>query len=374
MEKIGIFGGTFDPVHLEHVEIAKTAVNELKLDKLIVMPNFISPHKTDFPVSSFDRISMLERAFSGCDKIEISDYEVKKEGTSYTYLTVEHFKERCDCDLYFICGGDMLTDFKRWKYPERILNCCTLAVFDRENSFTDFDGEREYFEKTFNKQFIKLSYIGKNLSSTKIRTYASFSLPLNGLVDGKVEEYIKEKGLYKQNPYAEYLRAVLPEKRLVHTANVVVSALKKAKENGLDKNKVIIACTLHDCAKYVDASSVEGFEVPNGMPKPVVHAYLGAYIAEKILKINDEEITNAIRYHTSGRPNMTALEKLVFVADMIEEGRSYEGVDFLRNEYENKSLDECFVSCLKEEYIHLKNRSGDIFHLTTDAFNYYVKQ
>ena len=124
----------------------------------------------------------------------------------------------------------------------------------------------------------------------------------------------------------------------------------------------------------MDASSVEGFEIPNGMPKPVVHAYLGAYIAEKILKINDEEIINAIRYHTSGRPNMTALEKLVFVADMVEEGRSYEGVDFLRGEYENKSLDECFVSCLKEEYVHLKNRGGDIFHLTTDAFNYYVKQ
>ena len=373
MERIGIFGGTFDPVHLEHIEVAKSALKELKLDKLIVMPNFISPHKTDFPVCAEDRIEMLKRAFSGEDKILVSDYETKKEGTSYTYLTVEYFKSQIDCDLYFICGGDMLTDFKRWKNPERILDKATLAVFDRENSFTDFDGEREYFSKTFGKQFIKLNYCGKNISSTKIRTYASFSLPLKDLVCPSVEEFIFEKGLYKQNPYAEYVKATLTEKRLIHTANVVVTALKKVKETGLDKKKVITACTLHDCAKYIDANSISGFRLCEDMPKPVVHAYLGAYIAENLLKINDSEIVDAIRYHTSGRPNMSALEKLVFVADMVEEGRNYEGVEHLRYLYENAGLDECFVECLKEEYIHLQNKGGEIFYQTKDAYEYYVK-
>jgi nicotinate-nucleotide adenylyltransferase len=125
MKRIGVLGGTFNPVHSEHVALAKSAVKELELDKLLVMPTYISPHKNTTPASSQDRLNMLKLAFLGQDKIEVSDYEIKRQGKSYTYLTVEYLKEQEDCELFFIVGGDMLTDFKTWKYPERILNACT---------------------------------------------------------------------------------------------------------------------------------------------------------------------------------------------------------------------------------------------------------
>lgn len=373
MKRIGILGGTFNPVHLEHMALARSAVNELNLDKLVVMPTFISPHKDRSPAPAEDRLNMLKLAFNDDEKIEVSDYEIDKQGKSYTYLTVEHFKETENAEIFFICGGDMLTNFKTWRYPERILSACTLAVFSRDDFYTDFEGEREYFNKTFGKDYIKLNYIGKTMSSTKIRVYSAFSLPLDGQVDKKVEDYIKEKGLYQSDGYVEYVKSVLTEKRLKHTANVVVAALKRAKELGFDENKVTLACTLHDVAKYIDPKSVKGFVLDENMPKPVVHAFLGAFVAENRLKIKDQEVIDAIRYHTSGKANMSTLSKLVFVADMIEEDRNYEGVEKLRELYESADFDECFCECLKEEWIHLKNKKGDIFAETENAYRYYIE-
>lgn len=373
MKKVAIFGGTFNPVHIEHVSLCKSAINELGLDKLIVMPTFISPHKENRTcLSAFDRLNMLKLAFEGVDKVEVSDFEILKEGKSYTYQTIEHFYKEGE-QLFFIVGGDMLNDFKTWKNPERILNKATLAVFERQSIFTDFEKEQEYFRQTFNTEFVKLSYLGKDFSSTKIRAYAKFSLSLEGLMPKRVEEYIKQKALYKPDKYEKFIIKNLPEKRIKHTADVVVCALKRARELGLDEEKVRISTTLHDLAKYMDYTTEKDFVLPDKVPSPVVHAYFGAFVAEKYLGITDNEILDAIRYHTSGRANMSLLEKLVFVADMVEEGRSYEGVEKLRYLYENGDFESCFIECLKEEFVHLINKKQYIFVKTIEAFNYYVK-
>lgn len=373
MERIGILGGTFNPVHVEHVALAKNALEELKLDKLFVMPTFISPHKNSAPAPAEDRTNMLKIAFSGEEKIIVSDYEIQKQGKSYTYLTVEHFKNTFDAKLFFICGGDMLTNFKTWKYPERILNACDLAVFGREEVFTDYEKEKKYFKERFNKDFIRLSYKGNNASSTKIRIYSSLGLPLLGIAPNGIEEYIKQKGLYGGDVYTQFVKKYLPEKRLRHTANVINCALNKAKELNLDTEKVRISATLHDCAKYIDHTKVKGFVLPKDVPAPVVHSFLGAFIAEKYLGVDDQEILDAIRFHTSGKANMTLLGKLIFVADMVEEGRDYEGVEYLRELYEQEDFEKCFVECLKEEFLHLLNKKQRIYVETINAFEYYVK-
>lgn len=373
MEKIGILGGTFNPVHIEHVALAKSAVSELGLDKLLVMPTFISPHKNTLPAPAYDRIEMLKIAFRSEDKIEVSDYEIQKQGRSYTYLTVEHFKEKFGAQIYFIVGGDMLTDFKTWKFPERILAACDLAVFDRDDFYTDYRAEREYFRARFGKEFVKLSYAGKSASSTKIRVYSAFGLAVDGIAPDGVGEYIKNKGLYCGDEYAEFIKKSLPYKRVKHTADVVIAALAKVKALGLDREKVVTAATLHDCAKYVDPASVEGFTLPADVPPPVVHSFLGAFIAEKKLGVTDPEILDAIRYHTSGKADMTTLGKLIFVADMVEEGRVYEGVEKLRKLYEKEDFEKCFVECLKEEFLHLINKKQRIYVETINAFAYYVK-
>lgn len=373
MKKIGILGGTFNPVHVEHVALAISAVSELGLDKLLIMPTYLPPHKNVIPAPATDRVNMLKIAFSGQEKIEISDYEILKEGKSYTYQTVEHFASDGDTELYFIVGGDMLTDFRTWKYPERIMKACNLAVFSREDFFTDYKKEREYFRKTFNKEFVKLSYVGKSASSTKIRVYSAFGLDVSSLTPQGVVDYIKENKLYLGDKYSDFIKTHLPEKRIKHTADVVISALTKVKELGLDKDKVMISATLHDVAKYIDPKTVKGFTLDGEVPAPVVHQYLGAYVAENVLGITDPEILDAIRYHTSGKPEMSALGKLIFVADMVEEGRNYDGVEKLRELFEKEDFEKCFVECLKEEFIHLLNKKQYVYRKTIDAFAYYVK-
>ncbi|MBQ0099635.1 MAG: nicotinate (nicotinamide) nucleotide adenylyltransferase [Firmicutes bacterium] len=372
MKKIGVFGGTFNPIHSEHIVIARLAIEKLNLDKLFIMPTFISPHKKGNIASAEDRFNMLKLAFKKDDKIEVSDFEIKNGGESFTYITVEHFRSVYpDAQIFLICGADMLNDFKRWKYPERILNACSLCAFGRED-YQILEKEHKYFKKTFNKDFTLLNYKGKNVSSTRIRVYSALGLSVDGMTDDSVIEYIKNNNLYKGNKYFEYVKSVLPEKRLRHTAEVVIKASSKIRELSLDSEKVYTACVLHDIAKYQKIEDYPCFTLPKNVPEPVVHAFLGAYISEKVLGITDMEIIDAIKYHTSGKANMTTLGKLLFTADMVDETRNYEGVEKLR-EYFSFSLEKGFIECLKEEMLHLKNKNQPIYVETINAYNYYVK-
>lgn len=372
MKRIAIFGGTFNPVHVEHVKTVVAAIDELKLDKIFIVPTFLPPHKNVSPASGADRINMLKIAFRDEKKAEISDFELKNAGKSYSYITAEHFRSLYpDAEIFMLVGGDMLKDFKTWKNPERILNAVNLAAVCREDYDFDENAEREYFKSAFNKDFTLLDFVGKEISSTEIRTYLAFNIKPQG-VDEKVIDYINKNAVYPPDAYQKYILKHLPEKRVIHTANVVVCALKKAKELNLDYEKVRIAATLHDCAKYDDYRDYKDFELPKDVPPSVVHAFLGAFVAEKVLGIKDAEILDAIKYHTSGKAEMSTLSKLIFVADMIEKGRSYDGVDILREKYE-KDFESCFRLCLKEEVQHLLNKKQYIYAETLNAYDYYVK-
>lgn len=374
MERIGIFGGTFNPVHAEHVEIVKAAIKELNLDKLFVMPTFLSPHKTLIPASAKDRVNMLRLALKGVENAEVSEYEIEKGGTSYTYQTAEEFRNRYKkAKIFWIVGADMLADFKTWKNPQRILDTVDLAVFGREDFGIDYQAEKEFFIKNYGKEFFKLKYNGKVCSSTKIRIYTAFGLDINGETIKSVADYINKNDLYPADEYVEFIKNNLPQKRVKHTANVVIAALYKAKENGVDIKKAMVAATLHDCAKYMDYRDFKDFVMPEGVPKPVEHSFLGAYVAERVLKVQDKEVLDAIKYHTSGTVGMTPLAKLIFVADMVEEDRDYEGVEVLREYYFKRSLDECFNKCLEEELLHLINKKQYIYSETLKAYEYYVK-
>ena len=372
MKRIAIFGGTFNPVHVEHVKTVVAAIDELKLDKIFIVPTFLPPHKNVSPASGADRINMLKIAFRDEKKAEISDFELKNAGKSYSYITAEHFRSLYpDAEIFILVGGDMLKDFKTWKNPERILNAVNLAAVRREDYDFNENAEREYFKSAFNKDFTLLDFVGKEISSTEIRTYLAFNIKPQG-IDEKVIDYINKNAVYPPDAYQKYILKHLPEKRVIHTANVVVCALKKAKELNLDYEKVRIAATLHDCAKYDDYRDYKDFELPKDVPPPVVHAFLGAFVAEKVLGIKDAEILDAIKYHTSGKAGMSTLSKLIFVADMIEKGRSYDGVDILREKYE-KDFESCFRLCLKEEVQHLLNKKQYIYAETLNAYDYYLK-
>lgn len=375
MEKIGVFGGSFNPVHREHVNMALAAIKTFSLDRLIVMPTFISPHKKNIALApTEDRLQALKIAFSDYKNIEISDYEIKKEGVSFTYLTLGHLKKEYGGELYFLMGTDMLADFPTWRNPKEILSLAKLVVTAR-------DGENlakaltDHYE-IFHERPLISTYKGKNYSSTKVRNYLALGLDVSDYIDPRVEKFLKERGTYSGGKYAyiaEYLNKALKKKRIVHTAGVMTLAEEYAKRLGEDREKARLAAMLHDVAKYNTFEDF-GLETPKDLPKNVVHQFLGAYVAEHILKIEDEDVLNAVRYHTTGRANMTTLEKIIFTADFLEEGRTFDGVERLRAAVD-KDFDEGFATCVRELFGFLKekNAEDDIYYLSAECFEYYCK-
>ena len=173
-----------------------------------------------------------------------------------------------------------------------------------------------------------------------------------------------------KNEYFSYAINALPEKRRLHTLGVILTAKSLAKRLGADENKAVLASLLHDVAKYKNYEDYKGFVKPKNCPKDVVHQFLGEYIIRTELNITDVDVLNAVKYHTTGRANMSLIEKIVYVADLIEPFRQYGMVKYLR-EVINKDFDSGFNICIKEVYEFLKQQKSDIYYLTVDALNYY---
>ena len=382
--RIGIFGGSFDPVHIEHIRLAQSAVETLALDKLFIMPAYAPPHKKGKRLTEdFHRLETCRLAFSSLKNVEVSDYEIEKKGTSYTYLTCRHFKEQYpSAQLFWLVGTDMLRDFPTWKNPQSILNDCTLAVCARNEKEGWEEKESELFFKRFGKKFVTIRYCGTDVSSTKLRVLAGAGIDLTPYTGEKVAKYIAEKGLYKIEGAKKALQGEKPE-RAQHSLRVAIAAAERAKALGVDEKQAVCAGLFHDCAKNVkNESALKGFRLRKAwgkIPSPVLHQFTGAYLARTAFGVQDEQVLDAIRYHTSAKPKMTALGKLIFLADMVEEGRQYEGVERLRELfYENRKgargLDKCLREALKETIGFLQKKDADIYPLTEKAYQYYKKE
>lgn len=195
--RIGILGGTFNPVHHGHVYMAVEAITRLSLDRLIVIPNFIPPHKKAYRREPEDILAMLELAFRGIGKVEVSDYEIRREGFSYSYLTLEHFKAVYpDDELYFIIGEDSFIEFSTWKNPQRILELAKLVVFERRLYPFEKRKEAEGFITSSGHEVLFLDSLILEISSTDIRRRVKAGQEISFLVPYFVAGYIKEKGLY----------------------------------------------------------------------------------------------------------------------------------------------------------------------------------
>lgn len=378
--KIAVFGGSFDPVHNEHIQLVKAAIVSLRLDKLFVMPAHTPPHKSGKTLTSnSDRLEMCRLAFSGIDKVEISDYEIEKGGTSYTYLTCRHFRELYPQEeLFWLVGTDMLRDFPTWKNPESILQDVTLAVCARNEKTEWVEKEQALFFERFQTNFALIQYNGADVSSTKLRVLAAAGEPLMPFTPLAVETYIQEKNLYKI-PFADQALALEKQSRKEHSVRVAMMAAKKAMELKIPEEKAITAALFHDCAKNlpVESSYLQDFILDTAfgeVPKEVAHQFAGAYVAEKFFAVKDEDVLNAIRYHTSGRPRMSDLEKLIFLSDMLEEGRAYDVVDDLRYLFHHKSLNECLKEALFQTLQFLKKKNEKIYPLTEQAYEYVCQE
>lgn len=378
MKRIAVFGGSFDPVHNEHVSLVKAAIEGLGLDKLYVMPAFAPPHKPGKNLSpDADRLEMCRLAFEDLPQAEVSDYEIARGGTSYTYLTCAHFKEKYpNAEIFWLVGTDMLRDFPTWKYPEKILDCATLAVCARNEKGGWLQNEQESFYQKFGRNFAVIGYNGADVSSTKIRVLAGAGMDLTSFLPEKIAAYIQKKGLYEISGANTALALEKPE-RAAHSLRVAELAASRAVSLKISEKKAIAAALFHDCAKNLspNAPYLNGFVLHDewgNIPEPVLHQYTGAYVAETHFGVADGDILNAIRYHTSARPNMSELEKLIFLADMLESARHYRGVDELRTLFWDKEgLDKCLAEALYQTLLFLKEKGGEIYPLTRAAYEFY---
>ena len=369
--KVALFGGSFDPVHREHIRLAVEAKRELGLDRIIFIPSFRAPHKAAGAVANGDaRLKLLEAACSDLDFAETDDLELKAGGTSYTYLTCRAYKKKYpDAELYFLVGADMLLNFFSWKEPEDILKNVTLVACARGEE--DVHNIHKPFRERFGKDFLELSFRGEAISSTDLRVALAFCDPdASKALPPRVFDLISEKGLYRYRSIEGAL-ALLTQKRREHSERVARMAAKRARTLAIPEWKAVSASMLHDCGKYIEKTNpmLEKFTVDDDVPAPVLHQYVGAYLAENVFGVTDEDILNAVRFHTSGREDMSPLEKLIFLSDMLEEGRAFDGIGPLREAFW-KDLDLCMYLCLKAQLVFLRERNAPIYPLTQQAFDW----
>ena len=196
-KRLGIMGGTFNPVHCGHICIADIARRELALDEVRFMPSGDPPHKS-VGVSGVQRLEMVRLAVSGHTGFTISDMEIRRRGHSYTCDTLREINERePDADIYFILGDDMFMNIDTWRHPEEIMRRAALAVAPRPGE----DGRRvmamrDRLTKEYGARVCVLSDSGPDLSSTEVRRRVMQGGDISSLVPDKVAGYIAQNGLY----------------------------------------------------------------------------------------------------------------------------------------------------------------------------------
>ena len=203
LRKIGILGGTFDPIHNGHLAIAESAAERLGLDRVIFIPAGRPWLKAEQAVSDpAHRLEMTRRAVAGHPRFEVSDIEIERPGATYTVDTLRELRARFadspqPAELYLILGMDSARDLGRWRSPERIFEMCVVVALSRPGSddASPEDVERRFPAARGRFQIIQGPQI--DVSATQIRQSAADGQPIGSQVPPSVGEYIRERGLYR---------------------------------------------------------------------------------------------------------------------------------------------------------------------------------
>ncbi len=349
MERIGIYGGSFDPPHMGHVLAAKQAVEALGLDRLLVIPAGIAPHKKP-PYGSGtpeQRLAMTKLAMAAVPTAEVSDLELRRMGASYTYETLTALKREHPADeLIFLMGTDMFLSFLTWREPETIMKNATLAVLYRgdKNERSAIEAQKATLEAMGGKVVLCENAVTA-ISSTDLRRMLVFQCAGAYLPEG-VEAYARAQGLYgtgesyrnlPMDKLEEAVIRLLKPNRVKHVLGCRDTAVALAKHWGADETDAARAGLLHDITKALDGPlqltlcDAYGIVVDDFSAKypKTLHAMTGALVAERIFGEN-AAVVSAIDSHTTGKAHMNLLEKIIYVADYMEPCRDFPGVEELR--------------------------------------------
>lgn len=386
--KIGVLGGTFNPFHIGHLNIVKEIDSVEHFDKVLFVPTGVSYMKTDV-LPAIHRYNMTKMSIEGTN-YEVSDIDIKRKGNTYTKDTIIDIQNMYPgAEICFIIGTDTLYMIEKWFDYRFILSNVKLCVYQRkvdENEALDSIVER--FKHEY-KALIKMyDFDAIDISSSFIR---------NSIKSGNVEQvkpyiascimpYIEEHNIYKDLTPEEIINRLqkdLKPTRITHSLGVRDMAVKLGNIYGCDIDKCERAALLHDCAKYLSTEEkidicnrwhVEISEVELNNPE-LLHSKAGALRAAEEYGIDDPDIINAVYYHTVGKADMSLLEKIIFVSDYIEVGRTHsEKLPYFR-ELALTELDRTVALIYKETLTYLEmrkdNKIKSIDPETQNAYEFY---
>ena len=327
--RIGIYGGTFDPPHNGHIAAAKAAMERLSLDKLLLIPTFIPPHKAlpagaASPRQRYD-MAVLATAALG-KKAEVLDMELERGGPSYTWETLRLLRSRYPEDeLWLLMGSDMFLTLQDWREPRQVMALARIGAFSRMES-----GEADAFARQ--KAFLEREYGADvtvipnpqavELSSTEVRQ----ALAQGGgeaLLPPAVYGYVLREKLYGTHKTLtgltpDELRPIalscLKPKRMPHVLGTEQEAVRLVRRYGGDETQARIAALLHDCTKKLDMAEqlalCAAYDIPldelEQRALKLLHSKTGAAVARRVFGVEDA-VYAAIWYHTTGKPDMTRL-------------------------------------------------------------------
>ena len=378
MERIGIFGGTFNPPHIGHIRSALRGAEALGLDKVLLIPARQVPGK-QIPEGSptpEQRLEMVRLAAAAHPVLEVSDLEVSRQGDSYTWQTLHALQERYPgAELTLMVGSDMLLSLPKWQQAERIVKAAAIAVLPR-------GGRQEKnllpagvtaLEK-MGARVTVAENIPCEISSTQLRRLLAFRCA-SEFLDPAVEGYIVKNGLYhtasdwKNLPMDRLEQVViglLNPNRVRHVLGCRDTAVELAKRWGADTVDAARAGMLHDVTKALDGplqltlcraygTLLDDFS--KKYPK-TLHALTGSLVAERIFGEN-KAVVSAIRHHTTGKADMNVLEAIIYVADYMEPNRDFPGVEELRA-LAFSDLQAALKLGLEMTLVHLKNQGSEV--------------
>jgi nicotinate-nucleotide adenylyltransferase len=374
--KLGILGGSFNPVHLGHIFIADKAICALQLDRIVLIPAYRSPFKPDakdMETGAENRLQMLASAVCGDSRIAIDDCEIKREGVSYTINTLEDIIARYSPSgkPFLIIGDDLADDFPKWHKRKKILQTAEIVIARRENSS----------KVDYPFPHIVMDNEVINISSKIVRQKIAEESGWRSLVPSGVRTIIEDRNLYgfnngmKRNENCNNslvlrieneTRETISTGRFLHSRNTALLAQDLCRRFGLDPMAGYLAGIAHDLCKQLDPKQMLKIAKTDGMDisalekdRPnLLHGRAAAVLLKERFCIHNKDILEAVAVHTMGSENMGLLAKVVFIADKAEVSRNIEPA--LRRMCYEENLDSILYAVLKKTVSKLQSRKMDV--------------
>lgn len=316
MKNVALVGGSFDPIHMGHVNMAKAALDHLNVDEVWFVPSQSTPLKDRDLTSGTQRLDMLRLACRMDDRFKINPVDLKRNGKSYTIDTLRILHaEHPDTQFYWLIGADQYDQFDQWKDADELVQLAQFVVVDRDGK----TGHNDHFDLPH------IPMEPADVSSSEIRQGNKLNLLPDGVLD-----YILDHELYQ----LWWVKQRVSPRRFAHSVSVANLCRELAEAHDLDGHRAWLAGILHDVCKDMPPKELEKWVAalhPESLKehKAIWHGYVGAAVADRIFGVHDPVICNAIFNHVKGS-SYDPYAMIVFIADKLDPLRGYDSSGLIK--------------------------------------------